>query len=314
MKEAAKAAALVVLPMVSGYVLRRAGLLKRSWARPLMAFNIVVGHSGVVLLTSWSIRMKGELILLTLTGLTLAMVNMGLGRIVGGLFRLPRRKMGAYIITSSMSNVGYTLGGLLCLLLMGERGEEALGEQVIYVAYFSFYMVLAIYSVGRHYGEGGGKGFLRSAIESFRDVRSMPLVALAAGLGLNAGGVARPAALSPVTTGLIVCATVISMTSIGLTVELRAVRGYLRECIALGATKFLWSPLLGLALCHLFGLSGLERKVVFILSLMPCAIFSTVMAELFKLDTDLANSAFLTTTAFFLVAVLPVLVVLLPYI
>lgn len=311
MREAAKAAALVVLPMVSGYVLRRAGLLKRSWARPVMAFNIVVGHSGVVLLTSWSIRMKGELLLLTLAGLTLVMVNMGVGRIVGRLFSLPRRKMGAYIITSSMSNVGYTLGGLLCFLLLG---EEALGEQVIYMAYFNFYLILAIYSVGRHYGEGGGKGFLRSALESFRDVRSMPLVALAVGLGLNAGGVARPAALSPVTTGLIICATVISMTSIGVTVELRAVRGCLRECIALGATKFLWTPLLGLALCYLLGLWGLERKVVFILSLMPCAIFSTVTAELFKLDTDLANSAFLTTTAFFLVAVLPVLVLVLPYV
>ena len=311
MSEALKAFALVVAPMVSGYWLRRAGVLKRSWARPLMAFNIIVGHSGVVLLTSWNIRMKGELILLTLTGLTLAMVNMGAGRIVGGLFSLTRRKMGAYVVTSSMSNIGYTLGGLICLLFLGER---ALGEQVIYVAYFNFYLVLAIYSVGRHYGEGGGKGFLRPALESFRDPRSLPLVALAAGLGLNFCGVERPASLSPVTTGLIICATIISMTSIGLTVHVRAVRNYLRECAALAVTKFIWTPLLGLALCYAFGLEGLERRVVFILSAMPCAIFSTVMAETFKLDTDLANSAFLTTTAFFLVAVLPVLVLLLPYV
>ncbi len=311
MSEALKAAALVVLPMVSGYILRRVGVMKRSWARPLMAFNIVVGHSGVVLLTSWNVRMTGALILLTVTGFTLAMVNMGVGRIVGGLLSLPRQKMGIYIITSSMSNIGYTLGGLLCLLFLG---EEALGEQVIYVAYFNFYLVLAIYSVGRYYGEGGDKGFLRSALESFRDVRSMPLVALAVGLGLNAGGVARPATLAPVTKGLVICATIISMTGIGLTVEIRAVRGYLRECAALAATKFLWTPLLGLAMCYLLGLSGFERKVVFILSAMPCAVFSVVMAELFKLDTDLANSAFLATTAFFLVAGLPVLVLLLPYV
>ena len=311
MSHALWAAALVLLPMVAGYALRRAGLLKRSWARPLMAFNIVFGHSGVVLLTSWNVRMKGELVFLTLTGLTLAMVNMGVGRLAGGVLSLPRRRLGAYIMASSMSNVGYTLGGLLCFLFLG---EEALGEQVIYVAYFSFYMVLAVYSVGRYYGEGAQKGFLRAVLASLRDVRSMPLVALAAGLGLNAGGMERPASLAPVTTVLIICATVISMTSVGLTVEVRAVRNYLRECFALAATKFLWTPLLGLGLCYAFGLQGLERKVVFILSTMPCAIFSTVMAELFKLDTDLANSAFLTTTGFFLAAVLPVLVLLLPYI
>ena len=311
MSRALGAAALVFIPMVSGYALRRAGVLKRSWARPLMAFNIVFGHSGVVLLCSWNIRMKGELIFLTLTGLTLAMVNIGAGRLVGGMFSLPRRRLGAYTIASSMSNVGYTLGGLVCFLFLG---EEALGEQVIFVAYFSLYMVLAIYPVGRYYGESAQKGFLRAVLASFFDVRSMPLVALAVGLGLNSCGIERPPALSPATTALIICATVISMTSVGVTVEVRAVRNYLRECVALAATKFLWTPFLGLVLCYAFGLEGLERKVVFVLSAMPCAVFSTVMAELFKLDTDLANSAFLTTTTFFLLAVLPVLVLLLPYV
>ena len=277
----------------------------------MIVFDIVLPHSAVVLLSSWNVQARVELILLPLIGLTIAIVNTGLGRLVGGMLSLTKRRLGAFILTSSMSNVGYTMGGLVCFLFLG---EEALGEQVVYMAYFAFYLVLGIYSVGRYYGESTEKGFFRALVGSFWDVRSMPLLVLAVGLTLNLSGIERPGYLAPVNKIFVICATVISMTAVGMTLELGALRGCLRECFVLGAQKFLWTPILGLALVWLFGLQGLERKVVFILSTMPAAIFSSVMSELFKLDTDLANSAFLTTTAFFLVVVLPVLALLLPYI
>ena len=81
----------------------------------------------------------------------------------------------------------------------------------------------------------------------------------------------------------------------------------MRLTLSLAAALFL-TPALAAAAVWLLGLHGEQAKVVMLLSSMPVAIYTCIIATVFDLDIDLANAMFLITTGVFLVAVLPILV------
>jgi predicted permease len=100
--------------------------------------------------------------------------------------------------------------------------------------------------------------------------------------------------------------------SIGLTLRLGRIGGYVREIAVIGGTKFALGPLLGMAVVFLLGqwqaADGLVWRVAVIEGAMPVGVFATVIANLFDLDRDLANSAWVLTTLA-TAAVIPVLYV-----
>jgi len=92
--------------------------------------------------------------------------------------------------------------------------------------------------------------------------------------------------------------------------RIKTIQDYLRECVAISATKFLIVPVILTLTAFLLGYGkieeGLPLKVVMILSSMPVAFTALVPPSLYDLDIDLANSCWLFSTSL-LIVVLPVL-------
>jgi predicted permease len=69
--------------------------------------------------------------------------------------------------------------------------------------------------------------------------------------------------------------------------------------MAIGAVKFLVTPAIGLSLAWIAGFWAMEDRtllqVVFIQSTTPTAIMGLILAQLFDLDEQLANAAWLIT-------------------
>jgi predicted permease len=74
--------------------------------------------------------------------------------------------------------------------------------------------------------------------------------------------------------------------------------------------SFVWRstcyPLVYLGLGLLFALPAMDLRILVLYGLVPPALYASLIAVFFDLDTDLANSVFTVGTLLFLFGVLPV--------
>ncbi|MBM4082112.1 MAG: hypothetical protein FJ278_20570 [Planctomycetes bacterium] len=273
-----------------------------------MRFAILFLESSVAVLSFWVLDLSQPR-LVVLTPLVAALVSLacfGLGRGLSRLHEHQPKSAGSYVACSMFSNVGLTLGGFLCFMLLGEQG---LSVALLYSAYFIPFFFSVGFGVARSYNSAH-KASLLDAVKDFctNPLSLSPNLGLVAGIILDVAGVPRPQFLGTVNQILVYTAVGVYSAAIGLTMRFGRVRAFLPECLSMAALKFLATPLIGLLIGWLLGcgniLDGLLLKVVFVEACMPVAIFALVLTKLFDLDQDLANSCWLVTT-FGVVLMLP---------
>jgi predicted permease len=91
--------------------------------------------------------------------------------------------------------------------------------------------------------------------------------------------------------------------AVGMTVYARRLPGFWKAATATAALKFLAGPALMLGVAAALGLSGTPLGVCVLLAAMPTALYSVLMANLFGLNRDLANTTFILTHAVCLASV-----------
>jgi predicted permease len=210
--------------------------------------------------------------------------------------RGPRR--GAFLNCGMMSNIGMSLGGFICYMFLGVQGQ---GLSVLYTAHFLPVCFTLGVVLASHYARRGEA----TVGQTLRGVVRNPLVlipngALVVGLALNAARAGVPDWIGPANALVVFAVVSLHAFAIGLTLRLSRVGAYWREAVALAATKFLLGPAIAAAVVFLLGQwgahDGLLWRTAVILGAMPVAIFATVVSNLFDLDRDLANSAWVLTT------------------
>jgi predicted permease len=127
-----------------------------------------------------------------------------------------------------------------------------------------------------------------------------PTGGLAVGLSLNIAEVRSPGWMDTVNAVALPTAVCLYAFSIGLTLRLGRIGRYARELGIILGTKFLVGPALGVSVVFVLGqwgaYEGLLWRVTVIEGAMPVGVFATVIANLYDLDRDLANSAWIVTT------------------
>lgn len=299
----------VMLPLVGGCVARWRGWVAARWSRPILTVNIASAATVLVLLVIWDVNVDRTLKLLPLVGVLLTAVMLAVGGVTSGLVARGRRSRGAFAFASSLSNMGYSMGGIVTYALLGEAGYA---RTVIYLIFWSPFVFGLCFPLARALGRDRLSFRARDFLAIFRDPRSLPLAGLVAGLALNLSGWARPGFLGPSVSVIVAAAASTAMFAIGLALALEKVRRYRREAAVMCVLKFVVSPLVALGLASLFGLEGMARQVVFILSVCPVAVYAVVISNIFELDLDLANSLWVVTTVVFLLVVAPALVFIVP--
>lgn len=220
-----------------------------------------------------------------------------IGAATGRVMGLDRPQAGAVTLSCMYSNMGLTFGAFICFVLLGEQGA-ALG-MIWCIAFMPMLYTLG-FVVSRRYGDDGRQAILDTLAGVIRTPESRnPLIGLAIGGVLFAVGPLRPAVGADIVDFLVPFSTAIYLFAIGLSLRLTSVLTYWRESAVVGAVKFLVTPVLGLALAWLAGYWAMEDRallqVVFIQSATPTAIMGLVLSQIFDLDEQLANSAWLTT-------------------
>ena len=289
---------LIIAPFIGGTLGRRHFTDPAALAKKIIRVNLVALEPPVILWTIWGLRISPDLAFLPAAGLLIVLTGFGAGSLMAPLLRLRGATGKTFIISSSLANHGFTMGGFICYVLLGETG---LGLSSIFLVYFVPYTFLVIFSYAR---AGAGRPFHAHIRDFLTGSRNMPLYASLAALALLASGIPRPA-LHPPVEPLIVVSVALYYWTLGLTTSVKDITPLRREHLALGSIKFILIPALTWLLLMALPLGGDMKSVIRIQSFMPAAIYSVVTSVLFDLDSPLASSLFVVNTMLFIIIVVP---------
>ncbi|MBM4019018.1 MAG: hypothetical protein FJ288_11940 [Planctomycetes bacterium] len=305
--------ACILASVAGGYILRRRGVLRAEWSRPIMSAAIVACDAPVAWLAIWFLRMEADVWKVPVAGAAVGVATCLLGLAVARWRRMAPDAAAVFGLQAGMGNVGYTLGGALAFVLWGIQG---LALEQMFCMMWPFFAFLFCFPVARHYGEraagvhkGGGLAAyaVRALGRSMADLRSLPLYTAALGLALNLAGAVPPEFVRRwhLIDAVMVVGILMQFGGVGMTVRASRLVLYWKTALGSAAIKFLASPALMLAAALGMGMTGTPLAVCLLLAAMPTAIYSVLMANLFGLNKDLANTTFILTHAICFAAAIP---------
>jgi len=297
--------ACIVLAIAGGYVGRRRGILNPHWAGRIMSAAIIGCDAPIACLAIWHLETGAGVWKVPVAGVAVAVATCLAGLAVARWRRLCPADAAVFGLQAGMGNVGYTLGGFLCFALWGLQG---LAIEQMYCMMWPFFSFLFCFPIARHYGEAASgihedvppaAYALRTLWRTLTDLRSLPLYTASLGLVVNLAGPTPPAVIrqSHIIDILMIVGIVMQFGSVGMTVRARRIPVYWKRALGSGLLKFLLSPALMLGLALAMGISGDPLYVCLVLAAMPTALYSVLMANIFGLNRDLANTAFVLTHA-----------------
>lgn len=312
---------IIFLGLFSGYLLR---LLYQKNHRllPFSLDNVRKQSQRITLLffmpilftlTVWVVNFKSiKIAFLPLLGVFELFIGGIFALLIANFLRYHWKKKGSFIICGTFANLG-GIGGLVCYMLLGEKGFA-------YVPIYTLFVSLSFFSVGLpltkifSHNHTQDANFLNAFIRGLKDIYVIiALISVAIGIMLNLYKIPRPEYISKITAFLIPFTNYIILFSIGTGIQLSKIRLYLIESLWLSLVRYLLVPLAVISIALVLGYShiddGLLLKAIIILSAMPMANNSVIAASLYGLDLDLANSAYIFTTLL-LFLVVPILFVL----
>jgi len=251
-----------------------------------------------IILALWAAKLHDpKLVPLPVIGLSMALLAAVPAVLWTRIRRTPPRRAGVLVGASMLSNLGPTFGTFMCFVLAGEPGYAAATLFTLYF-YPTFYTLGLL--IGRRYSSDKTLSPLQYIGDAMRDPANRnPVLAVFVGLLFGLFGRARPAFLELVPTVLVPSTTFVYLAAIGMTLNFDRVRDYVPHSAAMGLVKFVYTPLLGLAFIWAYSLLGppdaVHKQVILVQAFMPTAIFSLIMANLFDLERDLANTLWLLT-------------------
>ncbi len=293
---------LIILPFLAGIAMKKIFPDTTAASKKVLLINLMALEPPVILWTIWGLKITLDLAFLPAAGLLIVLSGLLAGIIIAPLLGLEGAGRKTFIISSSLSNHGFTMGGFICYIFLKETG---LGLSSIFITYFVPYTFLVIFS----YARAGSGGTFRAGIRNFvTGYQNMPLCAALIAIVLLISGVPRPA-LDPPVEPLIMASVALYYWTLGLTIDVKGISSYRREHLALGAVRFLVIPALICLLVIIVPLDSNVKSVIRIQSFMPAAVYSVVTSLLFDLDSRLASSLFVVNTMIFIIIVVPLMVV-----
>lgn len=296
----------VILPYFAGYALRKLNVLNDKHSKIGIMVYVLCFMPAVSFFAIWGIQIGKKLKYLPLAGFivtfTIFLISIG----ISYALKLDNEKKGSFVFSNSLSNLGVTLGGIICFYFYGKEGY---GKSVIYIIYFNFMLYFFCFPFAQVLTGKKGLGFLHRLKEFFTDIRTLPLYTSLIALVLTFAGVESPRWSPQLLKILMPIASIMGVLWVGVSLRFSRIKNYLKLYPLVFFIKFILTPLVSLAVIWVFGFTGLDRNVVLLLSFMPSALFAIYLSSFFDLDIDLANSMYVVTTLGFFVIVLPLLLV-----
>jgi predicted permease len=298
----------IVLPLLTGYLLKTHNIISQKTCSRLILFNVVVLYTFINFISFWGLKLSASLLWLPIASILLTIIpGIICYMFFAGAFQ-DELDRGAYIISSMLSNIG-TLSGLSAFILFGEPGFAyvqlvAAPQNCLMVAVC---FPLARYFVARHDAQLAGTRLHLSVREMFFTVNQIALLGMLAGVLLQFLDIPRPAAIGTVFHYMVHILAWFSLLPVGFLIDLGGASKYYGKVKNILFQRFVLVPVLFyLPFRFLF-----HDPVVFgsamVCTFSPGAINAVITSQLYKLNVDLTIAGFLLTTVVYIFVVFPLI-------
>ena len=294
---------MVILPFIAGYAMRSRIADTSQVSKRIVRINIIIIDPLIVLWSIWGLAFTGHLAFLPAAGIMLALLGFLCGKAFLPLLHLEQPSRKTYLITSSLANHGFTMGGFICYLLAGEKG---LGMAAIFVSYFLPFVFLLVFPYAGS-TEREKIYTLSFFKKQFINIQNMPLYAVLIAVILHLFDIKRPENVYFPLDALIFTSVILYYLTLGISFDIKHVRSIKAGQFTIGAIKFIIVPLITGIILSIITIDADVEKIILIQSFMPAAIYSVVTSILFDLDIEMASGIFVVNTIVFIIAVLPLL-------
>ncbi len=279
-----------------------------SISRRLKLFAFFILEPVAIVSAFWALDMPDRRVLvLPLLGIVIVFTGMAAALAVIRILKEPPYRAGSLFTCGTFSNI-LTIGGLIAFTFLGEPGYGIV--QLVAIPIGPIYIMMG-YPISANVGLGRKPVFKISLVNLKENpYLLLPIAAIAFGIGLHSTGLTRPTVFVYLVAIIVPCVSALLGLSIGLTLRFTEFRSYLREIAAVLLIRHVAIPVVIIPLAILLGFgdiaNGLPLKVAIILSCVPVAFSALIPPAIYGFDLDLANSAWMVSTAF-LAVVVPVL-------
>lgn len=297
----------LVLPLVVGYCLKKKGWMGSTACNVLIKINVVVLCTVLSFCSFWVLPLSLQLLWLPLLGILFTVVPGVLGWLTFARRFSNFLEKGAYVISCMLSNIG-TLGGLCAFIMFG---EVAYAYIQLIATFQNMLLVIMCFPIAQYYAAKQTAKQEKTHIRlSFREMfltwNQTPVLAMVAGILLQACGIARPPALELVFKNLVHIGAWVALLPVGYLVDFSRARAYYSKVLDLLLLRFVIVPgVFYLCMRSLFSDQVLLGTLL-LAAAAPTAINSVLTAKLFNLQVDLTVASFLLTTAVYVLLLFPV--------
>lgn len=303
---------IIIMPFLSGAVLNNRLNNPQKIARILININLFTLEPLILLWTIWGLKLDRELIILPAAGLLTVLAGFLIGRIFIPVLKLDKISRVSYIITSSLSNQGMTMGGLLCFMIAGEEGLALASIYVIYYLPFVFTVIFPYAKISASGNSSSGKNKSIFNLKQFRsffiNFQNLPLAGILIALILQSAGIRRPEINFPLEI-ILVLAIAIYYLTLGINFKIGDLTSYMGELTTISLTKFFIIPGLTFIVLQFCSFNKTIELTILLQSFAPAAIYSVISSILFDLDSRMTSGIFVMNSLIFLFVVMPLLMV-----
>ncbi|WP_437942430.1 AEC family transporter [Sorangium sp. So ce341] len=217
-----------------------------------------------------------------------ALAGIAVARALG----LPRAAQGAAGLVGSFSNTGF-LGVPIVLTLYGRAGDAA-GTAILVDSIVTMLMLWTFgVALAARMGGAGGDVDARSLL---RVILHPNVLSIAAGLALHALPIPLPTWVERALDALGSATPTLVFLALGLSLDLRSLRGRVRPLVAVAAVKLLVAPAVALGAAVALGLRRPVSEVAVLQSAMPTSMVSVIVAARYGCDGQFAAATAVVTT------------------
>ena len=225
--------------------------------------------------------------------------------IIGKILKLESKQEGAFFSCGAMFNLG-SIGALVVFIFLGETAFALVPMYTLFEAiiYYSLWFPIAKSFSPKVQEEVKTKKLLKIITDPFILVA---IASILVGLFLNVLEIPRPEFYSKLNSVVIPLASLLLLISIGMAMKFSKIKAFIKPAVIISCIKYLLVPFMATGIAFLLGFgnidNGLPLKVILILSSMPVGFIALVPPSIYDLDIDLANAAWMLTTALLIVII-----------
>lgn len=291
---------IIILPFLAGLYIKKHIENPLKISKKIILLDLVILEPIIIFWVIWGLSLERDQFFLPLAGLIMVTIGFFLGKLSLPLINADGKTRTSFLISSSLANHGFTMGGFICYLLAGEKG---LALSAIFLIYFMPYTILVIFNFARLNSSGNGKLKMKEYILNFQN---LTLAAAVAAVLLNLSGIKRTEINFPIDP-VVMAAVTLNYFVLGININISTLKYLRADHYIIAAIKFLIIPVITSIVLQIVDLDRDIEKIILIQSFMPAAVYSVMTSILFDLDTELSSSIFIINTVIFIVLVLPLL-------